>query len=265
MQTQPAPCPDFGEGPAARALPPSPGPWVCGQAVPCPIRPLQASARVPRAGANVSPPQNRFLLWDDYRPVQYAQKTVEVSTVLSLFNGLPFEVQVSQSFHDGNPDFRWDRGAVATAPQEGLWDPKGTVTPEDIRHMRNRFHPFQCTAVIRSMQDMDPCAVHMCRWIVDGANAADARAALRPPLALPAPGDAASAENPTGEAAADVAGLGDLAKKALLPPEATTALRAELLSEGAVDVAELTAEDWAGLSAWGQLKQFEQRRLLKCI
>ena len=88
---------------------------------------------------------------------------------------------------------------------------------------------------------------------------------MRPPLALPAPGDAASAENPTGEAAADVAGLGDLAKKALLPPEATTALRAELLSGGAVDVAELTAEDWAGLSAWGQLKQFEQRRLLKCI
>ena len=64
---------------------------------------------------------------------------------------------------------------------------------------------------------------------------------------------------------APAARLGDLAKKALLPPEATAALRAELLSEGAVDVAELTAEDWAGLSARGQLKQFEQRRLLKCI
>ena len=64
-------------------------------------------------------------MWDDYRPVQYAQKTVEVSTVLSLYNGLPFEVQVSQSFHDGNPDFWWDRGAVVTAPEEGLWDPKG--------------------------------------------------------------------------------------------------------------------------------------------
>ena len=62
---------------------------------------------------------------------------------------------------------------------------------------------------------------------------------------IPSGGSGApDAENPTGEAAADVAGLGDLAKKALLPPEATAALRAELLSEGAVDVAELTAEDF---------------------
>ena len=47
----------------------------------------------------------RFLFWDDYRPVEYAQSTVEVSTLLSLFTGHPFEVQVSQSFNDGNPDF----------------------------------------------------------------------------------------------------------------------------------------------------------------
>ena len=204
-------------------------------------------------------------MWDDYRPVQYAQKTVEVWTVLSLYNGLPFEVQVSQSFHDGNPDFRWDRGAVVTAPEEGLWDPKGIVTAEDIRHMRNRFHPFQCSAVIKSMKDMDPCAIHMCCWIVDGANAADAKTALRPPLALPAPEGAASSGNLTGGAVADVAGLTDLASKARLPPETTAALRAELLSAGAVDVSEVTAEDWSGLSSWGLVKQFERRRVLKCI
>ena len=204
-------------------------------------------------------------MWDDYRPVQYAQKTVEVSTVLSLYNGLPFEVQVSQSFHDGNPDFRWDRGAVVTAPEEGLWDPKGIVTAEDIRHMRNRFHPFQCSAVIKSMKDMGPCAIHMCCWIVDGANAADAKTALRPPLALLAPEGAASSGNLTGGAVADVAGLTDLASKVRLHPETTAALRAELLSAGAVDMSEVTAEDWSGLSAWGLLKQFERKRVLKCI
>ena len=156
-------------------------------------------------------------------------------------------------------------GAVVTAPQEGLWDSKGTVTAEDIRHMRNRFVPFQCSAVIRTMKDMGPCAVHMCRWIVEGANAADAQAALRPPLALPAPGGAACSGNLADGAVADVAGLSDLASKARLPPETTAALRADLLSEGAVDVSELTAEDWAGLSAWGLLKQFERKRVLKCI
>ena len=131
--------------------------------------------------------------------------------------------------------------------------------------MRNRFHPFQCSAVIKSMKDMDPCAIHMCCWIVDGANAADAKTALRPPLALPAPEGAASSGNLTGGAVADVAGLTDLASKARLPPETTAALRAELLSAGAVDVSEVTAEDWSGLSSWGLLKQFERRRLLKCI
>ena len=146
-----------------------------------------------------------------------------------------------------------------------MWDPKGIVTAEDIRHMRNRFHPFQCSAVIKSMKDMDPCAIHMCCWIVDGANAADAKTALRPPLALPAPEGAASSGNLTGGAVADVAGLTDLASKARLPPETTAALRAELLSAGAVDVSEVTAEDWSGLSAWGLLRQFERRRVLKCI
>ena len=43
----------------------------------------------------------RLLYWDDFRPVQYAQSTVEVGTLLSLYNGLPFEVQVPQNMHDG--------------------------------------------------------------------------------------------------------------------------------------------------------------------
>ena len=57
----------------------------------------------------------RFLLWDDYSPVEYGQKTVPVSTFLSLFQGQPFEVQLSQAFNDGNVDFQWRRGCVLTA------------------------------------------------------------------------------------------------------------------------------------------------------
>ena len=48
-------------------------------------------------------------------------------------------------------DFRRDRGAVVTAPEEGLWDPQGIVTAEDVRHIRNRFHPFHCSAVIKTL------------------------------------------------------------------------------------------------------------------
>ena len=67
------------------------------------------------------------MFWDDYRPVEYAQeKTVPVAAYLSRFIDKPPEVQVSQSFHDGNLDVQWNRGVVFTAKQEGLW----TTTPK---------------------------------------------------------------------------------------------------------------------------------------
>ena len=66
--------------------------------------------------ANIRQRGKRFLYWDDYRPVEYAATgTVPVPTFLSLFQGYFFEVTVSQSFHDGNPDLRWTRGAAMTA------------------------------------------------------------------------------------------------------------------------------------------------------
>ena len=201
----------------------------------------------------------------------YAQETVEASTVLSLFNGLPFEVMVSQSFNDGNPDFKWCRGAAVTAPEEDLWNPWGTVTAEHVRHMKNRFAQFRCTAVINILKDMEPCAVHMCRWIVEGAAAADARVALRQPLALPClevPVAAAGAQRPEGRAAWDtevVRGLGALAEQAQLGPEIADALRAELAQEGAVNVAELSPGDWQGLVTWSWMKKFQRKRLLQCL
>ena len=64
---------------------------------------------------NIAKPNMRILFWDDFRPVEYAEETVPVATMLSLFQGSPFEVQVSQSFHDGNIDCEWRRGAIWTA------------------------------------------------------------------------------------------------------------------------------------------------------
>ena len=63
----------------------------------------------------------RFMFWDDFRPVEFAhEKTVPVSVFLSLFIGQPSEIQVSQSFNDGNPDVIWQRGVAFTGKSEGL-------------------------------------------------------------------------------------------------------------------------------------------------
>ena len=80
----------------------------------------------------------RFLFFDDFRPVEYAQETLPVSAFLSLFQGQPLEAQVSQAFNDGNVDFEWHRGCLMTAKADGLWTPLGAVSQEDIRHMQSR-------------------------------------------------------------------------------------------------------------------------------
>ncbi len=201
----------------------------------------------------------KFLFWDDYRPVQYAQATVEVATLLSLFNGFPFEVQVSQSFNDGNPDFEWRRGAVVTAPEEKLWEPSGVVTAEDVRHMRNRFEEFHVHAIVKKLRESDACAIHMCKWIVAGAAEADAQAVLQAP-ALPLV--TASAQSYGANSAEGLHGMSVLVAAVKLPAASAAALEAEILALGAVHVQELTADDWKSLSAWPSLRPFEQRRLL---
>ena len=179
--------------------------------------------------------------------------------MLSLFNGLPFEVQVSQGFNDGNPDFTWARGAVITSPEKGLWDPCGQVTEEDVRHMRNRFVPFRCHAVVARLADSNPCAAHLCKWLVDGAAAADARAALRPGPA-PRVGDASDGEGHGG-----LGGMGSIAKAAKLPAAKADMLTAEIVALGAVDARELAVTDWQELRGWAALLPFERKRLLAAL
>eukprot|EP00435_Cladocopium_sp_Y103_P053431 s1435_g17.t1 len=174
--------------------------------------------------------EKKFLFWDDFRPVEYGQRTVPVTTFLSLFQGQPFEVQVSQSFNDGNIDFEWHRGCVLTAKAKDLWKPLPGVDEEDIKHMKSRLLLFTCTETISQLRATTPCAVCLSKWVRDGALEHDAAEALRAP-SLPSTG-----------------------------PEA-----AELLSLGALDVSELSRTDWQSLSAFERLLPFEQRRLLASL
>ena len=111
--------------------------------------------------------KKRFIFWDDFRPVEFAHKeTIPTATFLSLFIGKDTEIQVSQSFNDGNLDVSWKRGVVFTAKEDGLWTPTAKVTAEDVRHLQNRVQEFRFTHVMTTVKDVDSCAPCMSRWIV---------------------------------------------------------------------------------------------------
>ena len=126
----------------------------------------------------------RFVYFDDYRPVEYAampkeNPTVPVSDFLALFCGQPFDVQLSQSFNDGHPSIRYRKGAAMTAKEDGLWDPYGIVTREEIRHMQARVEIFPATHVVGENPDefekSPACASSWCRWLVVDSVAYAAR------------------------------------------------------------------------------------------
>ena len=192
----------------------------------------------------------RFLFWDDYRPVEYGQVTVPVTTFLSLFTGHSFEIQASQSFQDGNLDFQWTHGAVLTAKEEDLWKPSGVVSAEDVRHMQSRVAVFRCTATVSKLKDTVPCHIHLAKWIEQESAAADAAGVLQSPLAE------------LMSAVSQVFGLSDLLDRSHLPPAACLAITDEVSGSGAVHVRELVAEDWHGLMSFTALKPLEKRRLL---
>lgn len=194
----------------------------------------------------------RFIYWDDYRPVEYAlsvggkDTTVPVSTFLSLFQGEPFEIAVSQSFQDGNEDVQWQRGAVMTAKEEGLWTPAGNVTAEDIRHMQSRVLLFRAAAKVTAMRSTQPCPVHLAQWIRDFSTESQS-----------APSRALGAS-----AAGALDGFAALMQAARLPAETAAALLPDIIATGAVSVSELLLGDWQGLPSWPRLRPLEQRRLL---
>ena len=200
----------------------------------------------------------RFVFWDDYRPVAYAEAgVVPVPTFLSAFNGDPFEVRVPQNTHDGNVDFAWNRGVVFTGKTQGLWDPSHHVSAEDIQHLRSRVVEFHFNRRLEQMRPVPKCAVCMCRWIVQGAAAHDAdRAIVAPPLLLPIAQESEPADPDS------ITGFSQLMAAARLAAAVVPALKSEVEATGAVHVNELTPDDWAQLPSWPRLREMERRRLL---
>ena len=120
------------------------------------------------------PKGKRFILFDDYRPVEYAalprdNPTIAVTTFLAMFHPQPFDVQVSQSFNDGHPEVVWKRGGAAmTAKEAGLWEPLGMVSREDVRHMQSRALQFHATGALEEedLASVPHCAESFARWLI---------------------------------------------------------------------------------------------------
>ena len=123
----------------------------------------------------------RFIYWDEYSPVDFAARpsrspTVPAVTFKKLFAGQYLRLQVSQAHHDGNPDFKWSRGAAMTAPLEGLWDAVLPVSNEDVRHMQSRIIQFEARVPIQGpLQPVPHCASSWCKYVVQSAAAYAAR------------------------------------------------------------------------------------------
>ena len=210
--------------------------------------------------------KKRFIFWDDYRPVEYAhERTIPVSLFLSLFIGQPTEIQVSQAFNDGNMDVAWAKGVVFTAKSDGLWEPTKRVGEEDIRHMRNSVEEFVFVAELPRgvLKDIQPCAVHIARWIMDESAAADASSGLR---ALPVEQQpAGSAERVEAGDGCAVAGFREFAIAAKLPLDVSQTLLRNLVDIGALGVEELTSADWQSLPSWRDLRMLQKRHLTQAL
>ncbi|CAE8624319.1 unnamed protein product [Polarella glacialis] len=141
--------------------------------------------------SNLVTKPKKFIFLDDYRPVEFATvprrpcPTIPLVTFLKLMGGQWFEVQVSQSFNNGNVDCRWTKGVAMTAKLDGLWDPTPVVSQEDIRHMQSRVHQFTASAQIETpMREMPKCKYCFAAWLLEAAS----RFGFGPPpLPLPAP------------------------------------------------------------------------------
>jgi len=243
----------------------------------------------------------RMVFWDEFEPVVFVAKGVmPKSQFLKAFNGQTFEIQMNQRTHDGNTQFKWNRGAVFTAKEQGLWDLRAGVTEEDIAHMCGDYHgrlrarlkytsvhkqsapispQLSATALLlcfcrQSRVDVFRCSGHiqrrtggvpqckhcLARWIRDESARHDADVALMATQALP------SLTKPYGDSEGQViAGLGELTASARIPCEIASELHLDLVNVGACDVRELYRSDWTALPVWAKLLPMQKRRLLSAV
>ena len=208
--------------------------------------------------------KKRLIFWDDYNPIEFAEeKTVTKSTFLSLFIGQLSEIQVSQSFNDGNIDVCWNRGVVFTAKADGLWNPTKHISEEDVQHIRNRCEEFTFQHVFErgGLKEVAPCTHHLAEWIEDGAGDYDAVCLIGGGAAAPR----WPAVQGNGVEVELVKGFKLLIETAQIPEQASNALLSDLEDIGAVDINELEQTDWDSLSSWASLRPLQQRRLKQHI
>ena len=209
----------------------------------------------------------RFVYWDECDPVAFADEgVISTTTFKKAFGGQYFEIQVTQSLNDGNQDFRWKQGAVFTNKEEGLWRTTENVSAEDLRHLKSRVEMFRFTHQLFPEGEAPPrgnveqCRHHLAKWIVTAATAFDAAQGMLP---LPAPaGYYPCTQVDADESSSPVADLEQFLKAAKLPVAAEAALAKDVVATGAVNVQELSKEDWEQLPSWVSLKPLERRRLL---
>ena len=202
----------------------------------------------------------RFLYFDEFAPVMYAHlKIISVTTFKKAFGGKYFEVQVPKNWTDGNVDFKWNRGCIFTNKSEGIWDPMGKVSAEDIAHMKSRVemftfsHQFVQTGAAAAGDGVPECRRCFAKWIVDACAEHDASQGLRGMPAAPVLEDGT------------VQDLGAFLDRARIPTRVRGEIAKEVFEFGAVHVNELGQEDWENLLAWGVLKVAERRRILALL
>jgi hypothetical protein len=209
--------------------------------------------------ANLATGTKRFIYFDEYQPVTFAANprrapTVPAITFMKLFAGQSLEIQVPLNANEGNIDFSWKQGAAITCKLLGLWDPQGCVGAEDVRHTQSRVEQFEAHAPVleEEMRVVPRCKESFAKWLTDAA----ASFAHRTLPILPVQVVIASHPLPEGL----VAGLSVLVRQTNFPPQAVEQLNRELLALGAIDVAELSADDWRHLPVLDVLRPLERRR-----
>ena len=116
--------------------------------------------------------------------------------------------------------------------------------------MRNRIQEFRLSHTITTLQEVESCAPCMARWIMKYSDEAAAGT-------VPRPFSHAGLVPPR----AAVCGFAEVMTAAKIGEATAQSLLSDVVELGAVDIAELTPEDWERLPSYTILRPLELRRL----
>eukprot|EP00973_Karenia_brevis_P031484 4344725-Karenia_brevis.AAC.1 len=145
-------------------------------------------------------------------------------------------------------------------PDEDVWQPRGCVTAECVRHMQSRIEVFRLQAKVGRLKRTELCATHMCRWIRDMAAEHDAKQMMKTVGCVqPVHGSASGSKD------RPLHGFDEAMTQACIPHDAWPHLKQALVNLGAHDVREPGSQDWMNLQEFQALRPLEQRRLLTTL